>query len=237
MDSSVKASHPGMFYSRRADAWCQRRRFPARRSQTKKQIVIGASVPLLNDPAWVRIIDYGQYVAKQLGVKLDVVDAQGKEDKQIADVQSLLSRGVDLLVFVPVSASERTGHHPPREPGQSAGHRGRPLPRLSRQQSGRSVFDLRRSRQCRLRPQDRRIISISHGIKNFVAVEGFTPGDANNQERTKGFQGRGRRARWRRRQTLAGNRRPPDRGQRICCDAEPAVGASERHYRWRFLLQ
>ena len=71
----------------------------------EKQIVIGASVPLLNDPAWVRIIDYGQYVAKQLGVKLDVVDAQGKEDKQIADVQSLLSRGVDLLVFVPVSAA------------------------------------------------------------------------------------------------------------------------------------
>src|SRR5271156_2878293 len=71
----------------------------------EKKLVIGASVPLLNDPAWVRIIDYGQYVAKQLDVKLDVVDAQGKEDKQIADVQSLLSRGVDLLVFVPVSAA------------------------------------------------------------------------------------------------------------------------------------
>ena len=71
----------------------------------EKQLVFGASVPLLNDPAWVRIIDYAQYVAKQLDVKLDVVDAEGKEDKQIADVQSLLSRGVDVLLFVPVSAA------------------------------------------------------------------------------------------------------------------------------------
>ena len=94
----------------------------------EKQIVFGASVPLLNDPAWVRIIDYGQYVAKQLGVKLDVVDAQGKEDKQIADVQSLLSRGVDLLDIRARLRRQRARHHSPGEPGQSARHRGRPLP-------------------------------------------------------------------------------------------------------------
>ena len=71
----------------------------------EKKLVIGASVPLLNDPAWVRIIDYAQYVAKQLDVTLDVVDAQGKEDKQINDIQSLLSKHVDVLIFVPVSAA------------------------------------------------------------------------------------------------------------------------------------
>ena len=71
----------------------------------EKKLVIGASVPLLNDPAWVRIIDYAQFVAKQLDVTLDVVDAQGKEDKQINDIQSLLSKHIDALLFVPVSAA------------------------------------------------------------------------------------------------------------------------------------
>ena len=152
----------------------------------EKKLVIGASVPLLNDPAWVRIIDYGQYVAKQLGVELAVVDAQGKEDKQIADVQSLLSRGVDVLVFVPVSAANapaiiRLANRAKvpaiaddRYPGFPADNPDAPYLTFvgpDNVDCGRKIGEY----------------MISHGVKNFVAVEG-TPGDANNQERTKGFK-------------------------------------------------
>ena len=152
----------------------------------EKKLVIGASVPLLNDPAWVRIIDYGQYVAKQLGVELAVVDAQGKEDKQIADVQSLLSRGVDVLVFVPVSAANapaiiRLANRAKvpaiaddRYPGFPANNPDAPYLTFvgpDNVDCGRKIGEY----------------MISHGVKNFVAVEG-TPGDANNQERTKGFK-------------------------------------------------
>ena len=71
-----------------------------------KTLVIGASVPYLNDPSWVMITNYAQYVAKQLNIHLLVIDAAGKEDKQLADVQSLISRRVDAIIFVPVSTAD-----------------------------------------------------------------------------------------------------------------------------------
>jgi len=152
----------------------------------EKQLVFGASVPLLNDPAWVRIIDYGQYVAKQLGVTLDVVDAQGREDKQIADVQSLLSRGVDVLIFVPVSAANapaiiRLANRAKvpaiaddRYPGFKADNVDAPYLTFvgpDNVDAGRKIGEY----------------MISHGVKNFVAIKG-TPGDSNSQERFQGFQ-------------------------------------------------
>jgi ABC-type sugar transport system substrate-binding protein len=150
-----------------------------------KKLVIGASVPLLNDPAWVRIIDYAQFIAKQLDVTLDVVDAQGKEDKQINDIQSLLSKHIDALLFVPVSAANapaiiRLANRAKvpavatdRYPGFPADNPNNPYLTFvgpDNVECGRKIGEY----------------LISHGAKNFVGVEG-TPGDANNQERTKGM--------------------------------------------------
>ena len=150
-----------------------------------KKLVIGASVPLLNDPAWVRIIDYAQFVAKQLDVTLDVVDAQGKEDKQINDIQSLLSKHIDALLFVPVSAANapaiiRLANRAKvpavatdRYPGFPADNPDNPYLTFvgpDNVECGRKIGEY----------------LIGHGAKNFVGVEG-TPGDANNQERTKGM--------------------------------------------------
>jgi ABC-type sugar transport system substrate-binding protein len=151
----------------------------------EKKLVIGASVPLLNDPAWVRIIDYAQFVAKQLDVTLDVVDAQGKEDKQINDIQSLLSKHIDALLFVPVSAANapaiiRLANRAKvpavatdRYPGFPANNPDNPYMTFvgpDNVECGRKIGEY----------------LIAHGAKNFVAVEG-TPGDANNQERTQGM--------------------------------------------------
>lgn len=157
---------------------------PATAAEDKK-LVIGASVPLLNDPAWVRIIDYARFVAKQLDVTLDVVDAEGKEDKQINDVQSLMSKHIDALLFVPVSAANapaiiRLANRAKvpaiatdRYPGFPANNPDNPYLTFVGPDNvacGRKIGEY----------------LIAHGAKHFVGVEG-TPGDANNQERTKGM--------------------------------------------------
>jgi ABC-type sugar transport system substrate-binding protein len=152
----------------------------------EEKLVIGASVPYMNDPAWVRIVDYAQYVAKILDVDLVVVDAAGKEDKQIADVQSLISRGVKALVFVPVSMANAPAiirladraHVPAiatdRYPGFPANNPDAPYLTFvgpDNIAAGRKIAEF----------------MIADGVKNFVAIGG-TPGDSNNQERSKGMR-------------------------------------------------
>jgi simple sugar transport system substrate-binding protein/ribose transport system substrate-binding protein len=152
----------------------------------EKPLVIGASVPYMNDPAWVRIVDYAQYVAKILDVDLVVVDAAGKEDKQIADVQSLLSRGVRALIFVPVSAANAPAIirladradipaiATDRYPGFPANNPNAPYLTFvgpDNVDAGRNIAQF----------------MIDQGVKNFVAIGG-TPGDSNNQERSKGMR-------------------------------------------------
>ena len=151
-----------------------------------QRLTIGASVPYMNDPAWVRIVDYAQYVAKILNIDLVVVDAGGKEDKQIQDVQSLLSRGVKALIFVPVSAANAPAiirladraHVPAiatdRYPGFRANNAQFPYLTFvgpDNVDAGRKIAQF----------------MIDRGVKNFVAIGG-TPGDSNNQERSKGMR-------------------------------------------------
>ena len=149
-------------------------------------IIIGASVPYMNDPAWVRIVDYAQYVSKILGIQLVVVDAGGREDKQINDVESLLARHVDALVFDPVSAANAPAiirladrAHVPvvatdRYPGFPAANS--EVPYLTfvgpdNVNAGRQIADA----------------LIAHGVRHIVAIGGM-PGDSNNQERVEGLR-------------------------------------------------
>ncbi len=151
-----------------------------------KKLVIGASVPYMNDPAWTRIVDYAQYVAKILDVDLVVVDAAGKEDKQIADVQSLLARNVSALVFVPVSKANAPAIIRMADrakipaiatdlyPGFPANNPDAPYLTFvgpDNVAAGRKIAEF----------------MIDHGVKNFVAIGG-TPGDSNNQERSQGMR-------------------------------------------------
>jgi ABC-type sugar transport system substrate-binding protein len=151
-----------------------------------KTLTIGASVPYMNDPAWVRIVDYARYVAKILDIDLVVVDAAGKEDKQIQDVQSLLSRGVQALIFVPVSAANAPAiirladraHTPAiatdRYPGFPADNKQAPYLTFvgpDNVAAGRKIAQF----------------MLDQGVRHFVAIGG-TPGDSNNQERSKGMR-------------------------------------------------
>lgn len=152
----------------------------------EEPITMGASVPYMNDPAWVRIVDYAQYVAKILDINLVVVDAAGKEDKQIQDVQSLLSRDVKALIFVPVSAANAPAIirladrakvpaiATDRYPGFPANNKESPYLTFvgpDNVDAGRKIAQF----------------MIDQGVKNFVAIGG-TPGDSNNQERSKGMR-------------------------------------------------
>jgi ABC-type sugar transport system substrate-binding protein len=147
--------------------------------------VIGASVPYLNDPSWVMITNYAQYVAKQLNIHLLVIDAAGKEDKQMADVQSLISRRVDAIIFVPVSTADARSAIrladqakipiivADRYPGFPAKNPDAPYLTFigpDNVAAGRAVADY----------------LFAHGVRNLVAIGG-TPGDPNNQTRVQGL--------------------------------------------------
>lgn len=74
-----------------------------------KEVTIGVSIPTLDNPFWVRAVSFAQYVATQLNAKLVVVGAENREEKQISDVQSLISRGVQALVVTPQSTASAPG--------------------------------------------------------------------------------------------------------------------------------
>jgi ABC-type sugar transport system substrate-binding protein len=72
-------------------------------------IQIGVSIPTLDNPFWVRAVDFANHVAKELNLELVVVGAENREEKQLADVQSLLARGVKALVVTPQSTASAPG--------------------------------------------------------------------------------------------------------------------------------
>lgn len=82
---------------------------PAAPAPGAKPINIGVSIPTLDNPFWVRAVGFAQYVAKQLNANLIVIGADNREDKQISDVQSLISRGVQALVVTPQSTASAPG--------------------------------------------------------------------------------------------------------------------------------
>jgi simple sugar transport system substrate-binding protein/ribose transport system substrate-binding protein len=65
---------------------------------------IGVSVPVLANPFWQRYVGFVNQVGKQLGVKINVVDCQNQEAKQLQDVENLIASGVKGLIVTPQTA-------------------------------------------------------------------------------------------------------------------------------------
>ncbi len=72
-------------------------------------VKIGVSIPTLQNPFWVNAVKFAEHAAKSLDVDLTVVGADNREDKQLTDVQSLLSSGVQALVVTPQSTASAPG--------------------------------------------------------------------------------------------------------------------------------
>ena len=52
-------------------------------AKNTEQPVIGVSVPVLANPFWQRYVGFVNQVAQQLNVKVNVVDCQNQESKQL----------------------------------------------------------------------------------------------------------------------------------------------------------
>jgi ABC-type sugar transport system substrate-binding protein len=68
------------------------------------ELTIGFAVPVLANSYWKANADFATKLGGQLGVKVIVADAQEKEDTQLKNVQDLIARGVDGIVFGPITA-------------------------------------------------------------------------------------------------------------------------------------
>lgn len=66
---------------------------------------IGFSIDDLRTERWTRDRDYFVAAAQGLGAKVFVQSADASEQKQIAQIENLISRGVDVLVIVPYNAT------------------------------------------------------------------------------------------------------------------------------------
>ena len=55
-------------------------------------------------PFWERYVDFVKQVAQQLDVKVNVVDCQNQEAKQLQDIENLIASGAKELIVTPQTA-------------------------------------------------------------------------------------------------------------------------------------
>ncbi len=75
---------------------------PAHASKDKP--VIGFSIDDLRVERWTRDRDYFVAAAEKMGAKVYVQTADANEERQVAQIENLISRGVDALVIVPFNS-------------------------------------------------------------------------------------------------------------------------------------
>jgi len=74
-----------------------------------KRFLIGFAQSTFEDPWRIHMNDQlKEAVEKREGIKLVTADGQNRNDKQIADVQNFITRGVDLLIISPREAAPLT---------------------------------------------------------------------------------------------------------------------------------
>ncbi|MFJ3315659.1 substrate-binding domain-containing protein, partial [Herbaspirillum huttiense] len=69
---------------------------------------IGFSIDDLRVERWARDRDFFTAAAEKLGAKVYVQSADASEQRQISQIENLISRGVDVIVIVPFNATVLT---------------------------------------------------------------------------------------------------------------------------------
>src|ERR1700709_2066010 len=69
---------------------------------------IGFSIDDLRLERWTRDRDYFVAASEKMGAKVFVQSADANEQRQISQIENLISRGVDVLVIVPFNATVLT---------------------------------------------------------------------------------------------------------------------------------
>lgn len=75
---------------------------------SKEKPVIGFSIDDLRVERWARDRDYFIEAAKKIGAEVSVQSADGDSAKQVAQIENLISKKVDVLVIVPKDQSTLT---------------------------------------------------------------------------------------------------------------------------------
>jgi D-xylose transport system substrate-binding protein len=75
---------------------------------SKEHPLIGLSLDTLKEERWQHDRDTFTAAAEKLGAKVIVQSANSDDTRQVRDVESLISRGVDVLVIVPHNGSAMT---------------------------------------------------------------------------------------------------------------------------------
>ena len=70
----------------------------------KKNITIGVSVGDLRLERWKRDLDYMTQQATRLGAKVYATSADGDQNKQISQIENMLTEGVNVLIIIPASS-------------------------------------------------------------------------------------------------------------------------------------
>ena len=81
-----------------ATGWVISRNGNARQS---RQLTIGLSMDTLKEERWISDRDLFKAQAKALGAKVEVRSANSDDTRQLRDVESLITTGVDALVIIP----------------------------------------------------------------------------------------------------------------------------------------
>ncbi|MGE5577891.1 MAG: ribose ABC transporter substrate-binding protein RbsB [Syntrophothermus sp.] len=71
----------------------------------EKKPVVGLAVSTLNNPFFVDLKDGALEAAKKLGIELVVTDAQNDPNKQLAGIEDLIQRGVDVILVNPTDSA------------------------------------------------------------------------------------------------------------------------------------
>ncbi|EYC52375.1 sugar ABC transporter substrate-binding protein [Hylemonella gracilis str. Niagara R] len=75
---------------------------------SKERPEIGFSIDDLRVERWARDRDYFVAAATQLGAKVSVQSADANEARQIAQIENMISRGMDVIVIVPFNSKALT---------------------------------------------------------------------------------------------------------------------------------
>src|SRR5256885_6161567 len=75
---------------------------------SREKPVIGLSLDTLKEERWQRDRDTFTAEAKRLGAEVIVQSANSDDTRQVRDVESLISRNVDVLVIVPHNGAAMT---------------------------------------------------------------------------------------------------------------------------------
>jgi len=74
-------------------------------SSGSKEITIGMSIPQMENPYFVSVLNGVQDKCNELGYKLTVVDAGYDVAKQVSDFENFLNQGVDAVIACPIDSN------------------------------------------------------------------------------------------------------------------------------------